>query len=155
MKNYKILAGCILLALTTSCGASKIDADTTINPERNQNQETVANAEMNSTTPESDTRSSNTNAINTANGTTGGNANIYAGVSETGYDSNDYDEIYESLNMTSDQIRTFEIAMKEFREKKRNSANGEMMGTLENEKERQLKNILTEDQLTLYENYQK
>lgn len=154
MKNYRIVLGSLLVALTASCGASKIDAETTINPERNQNQESESSVSMDSST-ESDTDSSNTNALYTTNGTTGGNANVNAGVSDSTEYNDDYDELYDSLNMTPDQIRTFELGMKEFSEKQRSSANGEMMGTVEDEKERQLKNILTEDQLTLYENHEK
>ncbi|MBU2905937.1 hypothetical protein KO529_14150 [Arenibacter algicola] len=90
--------------------------------------------------------------IQNTNGNTGGNANIIGDKTDLSapmtFDNN---KLYQDIMMSKDQIREFETAMERFKEKQRNSPNGEMMGTIPSERDRQLGRILSSDQLKKYE----
>jgi len=67
----------------------------------------------------------------------------------------DLKKMYQDLQMTNDQINTFERSMRDFKETVKYHANGEMLGTIGNEQERQLKKILKEDQWNKYQEWNK
>lgn len=83
------------------------------------------------------------------NGTTGGNDVIFA-TEGSNREVVDYTEMYTATGMDQDQIAELETAMKKFMESTANRPNGEMMGTLESERERQLRSILTPEQFKKY-----
>ena len=70
----------------------------------------------------------------------------------TTYDNSgyDYDQMFGALKMTDEQIRQFRMGMEKFQSRRVSTPNGEMLGTIESERDRQLENILTEEQLTIY-----
>jgi len=88
--------------------------------------------------------------------TTGGKGRAYLSprVSPTISDM-DLKKIYKELQMTNDQINAFEKTMQDFKETVKYHANGEMLGTVGNEQERQLKRILKEDQWKRYQEWKK
>jgi hypothetical protein len=65
----------------------------------------------------------------------------------------DLSEMYRKLHMTDSQIQNLEMAMEDFKKRQRSSPYGEMMGTLPSERERQLEDILTQQQLDAYEKW--
>ncbi|MBG49688.1 MAG: hypothetical protein CML05_15480 [Pseudozobellia sp.] len=159
MKKYTILTAMGALVIMSACGSSKINAETTLNPENTAQVESSETA-INSNDDTDDEMSSNENAevsansIQGANGSTGGNANINTGANTTTtMGSLDSSNMYEAINMTDDQITTFEAAMDDFEEKQRSSANGEMLGTVDDERDRQLESILSADQFSAYEKW--
>jgi hypothetical protein len=83
------------------------------------------------------------------NGSTGGNDVILA-TEESDREPTDYTEMYTATGMTQDQIMELETAMKRFMKSATTRPNGEMMGTLESERERQLKTILSPQQFKKY-----
>ncbi|WP_424002564.1 hypothetical protein [Maribacter sp. IgM3_T14_3] len=67
--------------------------------------------------------------------------------------SKEYAPMYSSLEMTDEQIRKFSTAMDQFKSKQANMASGEMLGTIESERTRQLETILSSSQLAKYEKW--
>ena len=65
----------------------------------------------------------------------------------------DYLDMYSKLEMTNAQIRQFEGALTEFHTQQLNTPSGEMMGSLADERDRQLKEILSEEQYSTYESW--
>lgn len=70
-------------------------------------------------------------------------------------DDTDLKKMYKDLQMTDEQIQTFEKSMRDFNESVKYHANGEILGTVGNEQERQLKKILKEDQWNKYLKWKK
>lgn len=99
---------------------------------------------------------SETNMVQSYNGSTGSNVNVNSESLEvpiTGKE--DYSKMYAQLKMTDDQIRQYENAIEEFERIQRKTPNGQMMGTVAGERQKQLKEILTSDQYRLYEQWKK
>ena len=65
----------------------------------------------------------------------------------------DYLDMYSKLEMTDAQIQQFEGALTQFHTQQRNTPSGEMMGSLADERDRQLKEILSDDQYSTYESW--
>lgn len=65
----------------------------------------------------------------------------------------DYLDMYSKLEMTDLQIQQFEGALTEFHTRQRNTPSGEMLGSLSDERDRQLKEILSDEQFTAYESW--
>lgn len=55
------------------------------------------------------------------------------------------------LQMINDRIQSFENAMKDFTTRQQKTANGEMMGTVNGQRDRQLEKILSKEQYSVYE----
>ncbi|HZJ18851.1 MAG TPA: hypothetical protein VFD35_00675 [Pricia sp.] len=66
----------------------------------------------------------------------------------------DYDQMYADLEMRDDQIRAFKSAMDKFQQERVSKPNGEMMGSVEDERTRQLESILSEVQFQKYQKWQ-
>lgn len=93
--------------------------------------------------------------IESVNGSTGGNANLNVNATGPGTSAIDYSQMYADLEMTDDQIRNFRMEMENFQSVQENTASGEMMGSLSEERDRQLENILTPDQFERYQDWKK
>ena len=85
-----------------------------------------------------------------ANGSTGAMNNTLANISPNN-STDDYNSMFTALNMTDEQINTFNTAMNRFKKKQKNTASGEMLGSIESERTRQLENILSSEQFAKYE----
>lgn len=70
-------------------------------------------------------------------------------------DKTNNSQMYLELQMTTDQIQRFENTMEDFTTRHQNTASGEMMGTVSDESDRQLENILSEEQYSAYETWKK
>lgn len=94
--------------------------------------------------------------VSQINGSTGAmdNARVSPDISSDD-ESDDLMEIYQNLQMTDEQINSYEKSMRDFKEAVKRDAHGEMRGTIGNERERQLKKILTEDQWNKYGEWKK
>lgn len=90
--------------------------------------------------------------VSQTNGSTGamGNARMSTTTSPTIPDM-DLEKMYKNLQMTEGQIQTFETSIQKFNESVKYHPNGEMLGTMGDEQERQLKEILSEDQWNKYQ----
>lgn len=92
--------------------------------------------------------------VQTRNGSTGGNTNVNADPMAAPTNENlDYLAMYEELDMTDAQIQDFETALRDFYTEQKNTASGEMMGSLSDERERQLKKILSAEQFSAYQTW--
>ncbi|HET8736290.1 MAG TPA: hypothetical protein VFM69_06810 [Pricia sp.] len=92
--------------------------------------------------------------VQTRNGSTGGNANVNADPTAAPTSENlDYLAMYEELDMTDAQIQDFETALRDFYSQQKSTASGEMMGSLSDERERQLKKILSSEQFSAYQTW--
>ena len=60
-------------------------------------------------------------------------------------------KMYSRLKMTEGQVRNFENSLEEFKTRQLNMANGEMLGTVADEKNRLLKEILFPEQYSTYQ----
>ncbi len=158
--SIKIFTG-ICMLLCVSCGAKK-----STQSEMDKNQEEMAaeapdgsqaTTNGNDTAEKSEEMESSTNSVQMTNGSTGGNSNVNVidATKTPVTEKTDNTQMYRALQMTNDQIQSFENAMEDFTTRQQNTANGEMMGTITDEKERQLQNILSEGQYSTYETWKK
>ncbi|MBM1104597.1 hypothetical protein JQC67_00465 [Aurantibacter crassamenti] len=150
-KSIVYFIAAFVMILTASCGASKTNTNKS---DTNQVVTLVENEPVNYSSKESVKSAHEPNAVAMNNGTTGGNSNMSLSTNTTSSSStseNDYSEMYSQLNMTDDQIQTLNSALEDFKERQRNTPNGEMMGTVADEQRRQLKDILTPEQFTVFE----
>ncbi len=155
MKKHILYLSVMVLILSIACNAAKDTTSRPVNQETAQegNNETK---DMSMTDDNQETQGGygDTNAIQGANGSTGGNMNINTDTMTDSWRSGlNSSQMYADLNMTDEQIRSFEMAMTAFQEKQKSTANGEMLGTLESERDRQLENILTTEQFHKYEEW--
>ena len=63
--------------------------------------------------------------------------------------------MYTELKMTSAQVQNFESSLDEFQSRQKNMPNGEMLGTVADEKDRILKEILSAEQYATYQTWKK
>ncbi|HZJ21179.1 MAG TPA: hypothetical protein VFD35_12610 [Pricia sp.] len=158
--SIKIIAAVVVL-FCVSCGAKK---STQSKMEKNQ-QEMAAEGTDGSqagtmdddSVENTDEMDSSTNAVQMTNGSGGGNSNVNINDATTApvTEKTDYSQMYSELQMTNDQIQSFENAMKDFTTQQQNTASGEMMGTISDEKDRQLEKILSKEQYSAYETWKK
>ncbi|WP_086478315.1 hypothetical protein [Arenibacter amylolyticus] len=157
MKRYIGIMGISMaLMMQLSCKSSKVERAA-----QEKKQPQVATTERTSSETISDTspkkseeNANSTNIVEGANGSTGANVNVNSASLKAPTNSEeDLSKMYEELKMTTDQINQLERAMDNFISKQRNSPNGKMMGTVASERQRQLKQILSDEQYAAYEKW--
>ena len=154
-KNLSIVA--VLVFVLASCGSAKnVENNTKIysaSERTSQNnkaaEETPDQMTMNKNMP----MNANGGVVGQTSGSTGAMNNVQAN-STMNSSGTDYDQMYADLDMSDEQISTFRSAMEDFQTKRINMPNGEMLGSLESERERQLERILTTKQLNKYREWQ-
>ncbi len=158
--SIKFIAG-ISLLLCVSCGAkrstqSKMDKNKQEMAAKSTNEKQAGITE-NDAAQNTDEMDSSTNVVQMTNGSGGGNSNVIMNdaTSAPVTERTDNSQMYTELQMTDDQIQSFENAMRDFTTQQQNTASGEMMGTLSDEKDRQLERILSEEQYADYESWRK
>ena len=65
----------------------------------------------------------------------------------------EYADMFTKLEMSNEQISTFTAAMNRFKTKQANTPSGEMLGSIESERTRQLEEILSSGQYAKYEEW--
>ncbi|VXB22430.1 hypothetical protein [Maribacter litoralis] len=154
MKNKIVLTAALTLILA-SCSSTK--KTSTNNTETTTEQvSTVQNTSTSSSSSEMDAEDSSAisqqNMAAQANGSTGAMNNLMAqGSSKT--IASEYAEMFSKLEMSDEQISTFTSAMNRFKTKQANMPSGEMLGSIENERTRQLEEILSSGQYAKYEEW--
>ena len=142
--------------LLTSCGSSKnVENDTKIYSasERATRDKKPDNDSSDMSMESTNSKTNTTGTAAQTNGSTGAMNNVQTNrtVKNSGVD---YNQMYMDLEMDDDQIRTFKSGMDDFQKKRVNMPNGEMLGTMESERTRQLELILSEEQLAKYKDWQ-
>ncbi len=153
-KQLSIMAA--VAFLLASCGSSKnVENDTKLySASERAMQSSEANKETSDMSMDDTDSSANTSAVVAqTNGSTGSMNNVQAN-SSVNNPAMDYEQMYMDLEMDDDQIRTFRSAMEDFQKKRVNMPNGEMLGSMESERTRQLEMILSDEQLAKYKNWQ-
>ena len=152
MKNKIVLTAALTL-IFASCSSTK--KTSTNNTETTTEQ---VSAVQNTTTSSSEMDAEDSSAISQqnmaaqANGSTGAMNNLMAqGSSKT--IASEYAEMFSKLEMSDEQISTFTSAMHRFKTKQANMPSGEMLGSIENERTRQLEEILSSGQYAKYEEW--
>ncbi|WP_405384153.1 hypothetical protein [Maribacter sp. LLG6340-A2] len=150
----QILYAIVVTFCLTSCSSSKqISVDNTgSSTGKVTNNTTQSETPEPSTTGENSTNTPshlNVSAAAQANGSTGAMNNQMAKSNAKDGIANDQ-SMFTTLNMTNDQIKSYNAAMKRFKEQQKNRASGEIMGSIESERSRQLKDILTQEQYEMY-----
>ena len=151
MKN-KILATLVLTVVLASCSGTK---KTTSNTEKT---DTVVSAEKentenSNTTSQVSKASIQPNIAVQTNGSTGAMSNSMA-KTNTKSTSKENSQMFKALEMSEEQVTTYNAAMNQFKTKQANMPSGEMLGSIESERTRQLKNILSSAQFAKYEIWQ-
>lgn len=158
--SIKIIAA-IAVLFCVSCGAKR---STQSKMEKNQQDmaaegtdESQAGTMGDDSVENTEEMDSSTKAVQMTNGSGGGNSNVNINdATKTPVTKKmDNTQMYTELQMTNDQIQSFENAMKDFTTRQKNTASGDMMGTISDEKDRQLENILSEEQYSAYETWKK
>lgn len=85
------------------------------------------------------------NPVQMSNGSSGANTNMNMITSSSA--SIDYSQLYEDLEMTDDQIQQFRSGMEDFQNQRVKTPSGEMMGSIDSERDRQMEAILSPAQL--------
>lgn len=142
--------------LLASCGSSKnVENDTKIYSasERAMRDKKPEKEEQDMSMESTNSKTNTGGVVAQTNGSTGAMNNVQANsaVINSGMD---YEQMYTDLEMDDDQIKTFKSAMDDFQKKRVNMPNGEMLGSMESERTRQLELILSEEQLAKYKNWQ-
>ncbi len=114
-------------------------SDSMDNGNNDRGTESADSAPMNDDTMGADTQANDTGATGTTSAPSSSNMN--------------YLEMYSELEMTDDQIQEFETGLRNFYTQQNHTPSGEMMGTLSDERDRQLKDILSEEQYSAYETW--
>lgn len=86
-------------------------------------------------------------------GSTGASNNLQ--MSNAASSSTDFEKLFSHLEMTEGQVNRFRKAMKDFQKKHKSNPNDEMMGSIEDQQDRQLKVILTQEQYGKYKAWKK
>jgi len=159
MKKQVITMAAIGLILV-SCGGTKntVKNDTTMySGAANTTESATAQKENSSSTNDDDSVSVAEKAsggmAGSVNGSSGAMNNVQAN-SNRASSSMDYDQMFADLQMTDDQISTFRAGMEDFQDKQANMPSGEMLGTIENERTKQLENVLSDAQLEKYQEWE-
>jgi len=156
MKN-KIIMGAFLTLVLASCSGTKKNTtnNNTVQTEeasdRNSMQMTNDATDSNREETTSSTEPSPNMAINT-NGSTGAMNNVMARNNTTNT-TTDENKMFKALNMTEEQINNFNSAMERFKKRQANMASGEMLGSIESERNRQMESILSKEQFSRYQQW--
>ena len=135
MKN-KIIVSLALTAILSSCSSTK---KTTSNSTETTTEQIVTSTKATkSTTTESPMVQNN--MATQVNGSTGAMNNIEAKNSSNGLGT-EYSEMFTALEMSENQISIFKSSMERFKTKQANTASGEMLGSIESERTRQMEGI--------------
>ncbi|WP_282113106.1 hypothetical protein [Maribacter stanieri] len=151
MKN-KILATLVLTVVLASCSGTKKTtsntekADTVVSAEKE-------NTENSNTTSQVSKASTQPSIAIQTNGSTGAMSNSMA-KTNTKSTSKENSQMFKALEMSEEQVTTYNAAMNQFKTKQANMPSGEMLGSIESERTRQLKNILSSAQFAKYEKWQ-
>ncbi|WP_089262635.1 hypothetical protein [Maribacter sedimenticola] len=142
-----IMASCSSSKQTvaTDPGSSTSTTEVTTNTAKTQAPEVPTDMENTDNTP----GHLNVSPAAQANGSTGAMNNQLAKSSSTESLENDK-TLFATLGMTKDQINTYNAAMDRFKKQQKNMASGEMMGSIDSERKRQLEEILTTEQYDMY-----
>lgn len=134
----------------TSCSSTKKTPSIT---EKSTEQVNTAQDEPNASTTDNSSSSMTQHTIATqVNGSTGAMSNI--GVQNRSNSlKSEYATMFSKLEMSEEQMSTFTSAMRRFKDKQANTASGEMLGSIESERTRQLKDILSSSQFAKYEQW--
>lgn len=140
-----------IAAIFASCSStkkmtSKNTEDTTVQMNSVENESTINAAERN------ESIMTQNNIATQVNGSTGAMSNT--GVQNNSKNSsNEYSKMYTTLEMSDDQISAFTSAMNRFKTKQAKTASGEMLGSIESERTRQMESILSSAQYAKYEQW--
>ncbi len=162
--RQNIVLSILILCLIACRGTKKVPSDNrsgnTVSATRNNSREGENNLLRSKTNSEDTTyASSNSGSRGVASQTNGSTRTVgkaelsskeVSEISDT-----DLKSMYKELSMTEDQVITFERSMREFKQTIKNSPNGEMLGTIGNEQDRQLQKILTNNQWDKYQLWKK
>ena len=154
MKNFTLtlLVCSSLIFLQTSCKSSSTVKSVDTSNSASSSESTVNNTEQESVAM---TNPGNVSTAAQYNGSSGGNVNVLAASESSAGNSDTADaDMYTYLGMTSEQISRLETEIERFKKQMVNDPNGEMRGTVDSERERQLKEILTAEQLDKYYKWQ-
>ena len=153
--TIKIIAMGALMTCV-ACGAKKSAQS---NMDESQ-QEMVANGEMESQMDSTNDSSAmeSSDGSEQADGSSmtreaGSDTAMASGTMITPSKNMDYLDMYSKLEMTDSQIQQFEGALTDFHTQQQNTPSGEMMGSLSEERDRRLKEILSEEQYSAYESF--
>ncbi|WP_430424021.1 hypothetical protein [Maribacter litoralis] len=154
MKNKIVLTAALTLILASCSSTKKISTNNT--ETTTEQVSAVQNTSTSSSSSEIDAEDSSAisqqNMAAQANGSTGAMNNLMAqGSSKT--IASEYAEMFSKLEMSDEQISTFTSAMHRFKTKQANMPSGEMLGSIENERTRQLEEILSSGQYAKYEEW--
>lgn len=155
--SIKFIAFAVLL-VSMACGAKK---STQSKMENNQQEmaakgtdESQGEVTVSGVAKDIDGSSDSDNSVQTSNGSTGGNANVNSDATTAPVNEEmDNFQMYTELQMTEDQIQEFENAIQDFKTQRQNTASGEMMGTVSDERDRQLEKILSTEQYSAYQTW--
>lgn len=151
MKNKIVLTAALTLILASCSSTKKTSTNNTetTTEQVSADQNTTTSSEMEA---ENSSVISQQNMAAQANGSTGAMNNLMAqGSSKT--IASEYAEMFSKLEMSDEQISTFTSAMHRFKTKQANMPSGEMLGSIENERTRQLEEILSSGQYAKYEEW--
>ncbi|GGW45405.1 hypothetical protein [Arenibacter certesii] len=159
MKKYVLVLG-ISFALMAQIGCKSSKATQNAQKKESMNMATTKGSQAAQSSKASEKEvveeDNTTNLVQGYNGSTGSNVNVNSASLEVPITTKeDFAKMYTELNMTDNQIKRLESAIKEFEDKQRNAPNGKMMGTISSERERQLKQILSDEQYSSYEQWKK
>ena len=149
MKSCLVITSLALVLISCS-GTKKLSStpkETTVASEQRNN---TSNSQQNTVTA---SELQTGGVVNRTNGSSGAMNNVQTFGENAGSSAFDYEGMYTKLEMTDDQISSFRDSMKNFQKRRANKPNGDMMGTIEGERTKQLKNILTKQQFTAYQKW--
>ncbi|MUH38322.1 hypothetical protein D9O36_20935 [Zobellia amurskyensis] len=158
-----ILSIAVLAIFLTSCKSTK--KSTNINENNNdisaqQKTSTILTSKENSSVDSEEVPggvaaqvNGSTGAMNNVQASTG-NGNVTNSLRTNSSSSSMDNQMFTDLGMTDEQISAYKTAIEKFNSKKRNMANGDMLGSVESERSRQMKAILSDDQFTKFQNWE-
>ena len=152
MKN-RIIVTLALTVILTSCSSTK---------KTTSNNTKAVTARMNTAQNETNTKSTETTASETAmnqknsteqvNESTGAMNNVATENSSNSLGA-EYSDMFTALDMSENQISIFKSSMERFKTKQANMASGEMLGSIESERTRLMESILSSAQYAKYEQW--
>lgn len=161
--SIKIFAAFSLL-LCFACGAKRSTQSKIEKTQQEMANEGPDTSESKNAANESAENNTNVKASNAGapvqDETSSSNTNNQTSIATPSPSTNTLEEVdssrmYTQLKMTDEQIRNFENSIKDFETRQKNMANGEMLGTVDNERERILKEILSSNQFSSYQTWKK
>lgn len=152
MKN-RIIVTLALTAILTSCSSTKKTTSndteaTTAQMKTEQDESTTKTTESTVTT----SPMVHKNMATQINESTSAMNNIGAKNSSNSLGA-EYSKMFTALDMSENQISIFKSSMERFKTKQANTASGEMLGSIESERTRQMESILSSAQYAKYEQW--